>query len=134
MSDDTFNEMTDAEPADGEFDRGYEIGYEEGQNDVAQMDRDLLAEVIDGYMTQGGEFRSYDLADRLRRKLPTATRSLREQLQEAEERAERYREALERVDKHPALSLHLAREIVAQALTLNNTEPYSGQALQEQSE
>ena len=34
--------------------------------------RDLMADSIDGYMSEGGEFRSYDLADRLTKKLNLA--------------------------------------------------------------
>lgn len=31
--------------------------------------RDLMADIIDAYMSEGGEFRSYDLADRIQRRL-----------------------------------------------------------------
>ncbi len=36
---------------------------------IRDQGRDRMADVIDEYMSEGGEFRSYDLADRLLRKL-----------------------------------------------------------------
>ena len=39
------------------------------QDFARDQGRDLMADAIDAYMAEGGEFRAYDLADRLTRKL-----------------------------------------------------------------
>jgi hypothetical protein len=58
----------------------YDRGYFDGMADAHEPDRDKLAEAIDAYMSKGGEFRAYDLADRLIR-LSATLRSERQESQ-----------------------------------------------------
>lgn len=59
---------------DAAYDRGYDDGYRDGFQE--KLHRDKIAEIIDGYVrlaryTYNWEFRAYDLADRIIRKLTT---------------------------------------------------------------